>query len=322
MVFLCQKIQRRFGGAYTFLLMTDRVELDKQIYGTFAGVGAVTNKKARASSGKELQGLLETDEKYIFSLIHKFNFDRTITERENIIVISDEAHRTQGGTLALNMRKALPNASFIGFTGTPLFKDDELTRRIFGDYVSVYDFKRSIEDGATVPLYYENRGEKLRLDNPKINDEIRTAIEAAELDQDQEEKLKRLFAKDYPILTAEKRLRSIAKDVVEHFNNRGYKGKAMFVALDKVTAVKMFDYITEEQEKYLEKRKKEIEKIADDQEQLTQMKALAMVEGDGNGGGDEPRTKRNRTFREMGFGHRSPPPENERTRPRKGIQSR
>lgn len=274
MVFLCQKIQRQLGGSYTFVVVTDRVELDKQIYGTFAGVGAVKNKKAKAGSGKDLKSLLETDEKYIFSLIHKFNFDSTVTERDNIIVISDEAHRTQGGTLALNMRKALPNASFIGFTGTPLFKDDELTRRIFGDYVSVYDFKRSVEDGATVPLYYENRGEKLHLDNPKISDEIRAAIEAAELDADQEEKLKRLFAKDYPVLTAEKRLKSIAKDVVAHFNNRGYKGKAMFVALDKLTAVKMYGFITEEQEKYLAQRKKEIEKLSDEQEYLTQMKAL------------------------------------------------
>lgn len=273
MVFLCQKIQRQFGGAYTFVVVTDRVELDKQIYSTFADVGAVTNKKARAGSGKDLKTLLEADEKYVFTLIHKFNFDHTITERENIIVISDEAHRTQGGTLALNMRKALPNASFLGFTGTPLFKDDELTRRIFGDYVSVYDFKRSIEDGATVPLYYENRGEKLRLDNPVINDEIRSAIEATELDPDQEEKLKRLFAKDYPILTAEKRLRSIAKDVVEHFNSRGYKGKGMFVALDKVTAVKMFDYISEEQGLYLARRKKELDRLEDEQEFLTQMKA-------------------------------------------------
>ena len=253
--------------------MTDRVELDKQIYGTFAGVGAVTNKKARAGSGKDLKELLGTDEKYIFSLIHIFNFDGTVTERENIIVISDEAHRTQGGSLALNMRKALPNASFIGFKGTPLFKDDELTRHIFGDYVSVYDFKCSVEDGATVPLYYENRGEKLRLDNPKISDEIRAAIEAAELDPDQEEKLKRLFSRKYPILTAEKRLRSIAHDVVEHFNNRGYKGKAMFVALDKVTAVKMYDFIAAEQTKYLERRKKEIEKLSDEQEYLSQMKA-------------------------------------------------
>jgi len=274
MVFLCQKIQRKVGGGYTFVLVTDRLELDKQIYGTFAGVGAATNKNAKAKDGHNLKSLLGKDEKYIFTLINKFNFDEEITNRENIIVISDEAHRTQGGTMALNMRKALPNASFLGFTGTPLFKDDELTRRIFGDYVSVYDFKRSVEDGATVPLYYENRGEKLRLENPKINDELRSAIEAAELNSDQEEKLKRLFAKDYPILTAEKRLRSIAKDVVEHFNNRGYKGKAMYVALDKLTAVRMFDYITEEQEKFLERRKKEIEKLTDEQEYLIQMKAL------------------------------------------------
>ena len=98
----------------------------------------------------------------------------------------------------MNMRKALPNASFIGFTGTPLFNDDELTRKIFGEYVSKYDFKRSIEDGATVPLYYENRGEKLQLDNPLINQNIREAIEEKELDSDQEDKLKRLFAKEYP----------------------------------------------------------------------------------------------------------------------------
>jgi type I restriction enzyme R subunit len=193
-----------------------------------------------------------------------------ITERENIIVISDEAHRTQGGSLAMNLRKALPNASFIGFTGTPLFKDDELTRRIFGEYVSKYDFKRSIEDGATVPLYYENRGEKLRLDNPIINEQIREAIEQEDLDDDQQAKLTKLFAREYPILTAEKRLRAIAKDVVTHFNGRGYKGKAMFVAMDKVTAVKMYDLISEEWVIYLETRKKEIEKIEDLQEQLAQ----------------------------------------------------
>jgi len=96
----------------------------------------------------------------------------------------------------------MPKASYVGFTGTPLFKDDEITRRIFGDYVSIYDFKRSVEDGATVPLYYENRGEKLKLDNPKINEDIRNAIEEAELDSNQEDKLKNLFSRDYPILTS------------------------------------------------------------------------------------------------------------------------
>jgi len=168
----------------------------------------------------------------------------------------------------MNLRKALPNASFIGFTGTPLFKDDELTKRIFGDYVSKYDFKRSIQDGATVPLYYENRGEKLELNNPEINHQIREAIEEQELDDNQEEKLKKLFAREYPILTSEKRLRAIAKDVVKHFNNRGYKGKAMFVAIDKVTTVRMYKYISEAWEKYLDEQQKVINKITDEQEKL------------------------------------------------------
>lgn len=272
MVFLCQKILRALGGGYTFLLVTDRNELDSQIYNTFTGVGAVQDLNVKATSGENLKALLKTDQRYIFSLIHKFNFDEVITERDNIIVISDEAHRTQGGSLAMNLRKALPNASFIGFTGTPLFKDDELTRRIFGEYVSKYDFKRSIEDGATVPLYYENRGEKLRLDNPVINEQIREAIEQEDLDDDQQAKLTKLFAREYPILTAEKRLRAIAKDVVAHFNGRGYKGKAMFVAMDKVTAVKMYDLISEEWVIYLENRKKEIERITDLQEQLSQQR--------------------------------------------------
>lgn len=270
MVFLCQKIDRMLGGAYTFLLVTDRLELDKQIYGIFDGAGVVNNKRARASSAQQLKELLKSGGKYIFSLIHKFNFEETLTTRENIIVISDEAHRTQGGSLALNLRKALPQASFIGFTGTPLFKDDQLTRRIFGDYVSVYDFKRSVEDGATVPLYYENRGEKLKLENPLITEQMRDMIEAADLDSDQQDRVKQLFAREYPVLTAEKRLRSIARDVVWHFNNRGYKGKAMFVAMDKLIAVKMYNFITEAWNLYLAEREKEIDKIDDEQEQLVQ----------------------------------------------------
>jgi type I restriction enzyme, R subunit len=272
MVFLCQKILRVLGGGYTFLLVTDRNELDKQIYGTFAGVGAVKDKTARATSGENLKELLKSDKRFLFSIIHKFNFDEKITDRENIIVISDEAHRTQGGSLAMNLRKALPNASFIGFTGTPLFKDDELTRRIFGDYVSKYDFKRSIEDGATVPLYYENRGEKLELGNPQISEDIRAAIEEHELNSNQEDKLKNLFSREYPILTSEKRLRAIAKDVVEHFNSRGYKGKAMFVAIDKVTAVRMYDYISEAWGTYLKEEKKIIDKISEEQEKLNRQR--------------------------------------------------
>jgi len=284
MVFFCQKIHQKFTGSYTFLIVTDRNELDKQIYGTFSGVSAVPQVKAgakdslNAGSGEHLKKLLSSEHRYLFTLIHKFNFDEEITKRDNIIVISDEAHRTQGGNLAMNLRNALPNASFIGFTGTPLFKDDEITRRIFGDYVSRYDFKRSVDDGATVPLFYENRGEYLGLKNPTINDEIRQLLENEELESDQRSRVEQLIAKEYPILTARKRLDAIARDVVWHFCNRGYKGKGMFIALDKLTAVKMYDLITEHWSKYVEQLEKEVGKGKyGDQELLEKSRELQWI---------------------------------------------
>ncbi len=286
MIFFAQKIHRKFTGSYTFLIVTDRNELDTQIYGTFSGVGAVpqiqsgSRDSLKASSGKHLRELLSSDHRYLFTLIHKFNFDEVITQRDNIIVISDEAHRTQGGQLAMNLRNALPNASFIGFTGTPLFKDDELTKRIFGDYVSKYDFKRSVDDGATVPLYYENRGEYLQLKNPEITEQMRAVIDAEseDLDSDQQSKIEELFARDYPVLTSHKRLDAIAKDAVEHFCNRGYKGKGMFIAIDKITAVKMYDLITKNWEKYVEQLEKEVARgTGGDQEQLEKSRELKWI---------------------------------------------
>ena len=286
MVFFCQKIHRKFTGSYTFLIVTDRSELDTQIYGTFSGVGAVPQVKAgakdslKSSSGKHLKDLLSSEHRYLFTLIHKFNFEKEITLRDNIIVISDEAHRTQGGQLAMNLRNALPQASFIGFTGTPLFKDDEMTKRIFGDYVSRYDFKRSVDDGATVPLYYENRGEYLGLKNPVINEQIRAIIDAEseDLDSDQRSRVEQLFTREYPILTSRKRLEDIAKDVVWHFCNRGYKGKGMFIALDKLTAVKMYDLITFHWQHYVEQLEKEISKVKyGDQELLEKSRELQWI---------------------------------------------
>ena len=286
MVFFCQKIHRKFTGSYTFLIVTDRNELDTQIYGTVSGVGAVPQVKAgakdslKANSGKHLKQLLSSEHRYLFSLIHKFNFTEEITRRDNIIVISDEAHRTQGGDLAMNLRNALPNASFMGFTGTPLFKDDELTRRIFGDYVSRYDFKRSVDDGATVPLYYENRGEYLGLKNPTITQQIRAVIDAEseDLDSDQRSRVEQLFGREYPILTARKRLDAIAKDAVWHFCNRGYKGKAMFVALDKLTAVRMYDLIMHHWREMVEKLEKEVAKGKyGDQELLEKSRELQWI---------------------------------------------
>ena len=158
-------------------------------------------------------------------------------------MISDEAHRTQAGRLARKMRLALPNASFIGFTGTPLFKQDELTKRIFGDYVSRYDFKRSEEDGSTVKLVYENRGEKLGVARTDLNDRIAAKIEAAELDPDQKALLDKLLGQDYEVITADERLDKIAADFVEHCATRWQSGKSMLVCIDKITCARMLQLI-------------------------------------------------------------------------------
>ena len=141
------------------------------------------------------------------------------------------------------MRLALPNAAFIGFTGTPLFKQDEITRRIFGDYVSRYDFKRSEEDGATVKLVYENRGEKLHVSHGDLNDRIAEKVEEADLDPDQTALLEKLLGKDYEVITADDRLDKIAADFVEHCATRWEVGKSMFVCIDKITCARMLQAI-------------------------------------------------------------------------------
>ena len=247
MAFFAEKVRRTVPGNFTFLLMTDREDLDSQIYKTFVGCGVADDETPRAGSGKVLEQLLKQNHRYVFSLIHKFNQDMKqgapYSPRDDIIVISDEAHRTQSGKLARNMRLALPNAAFIGFTGTPLFKDDELTKRIFGDYVSRYDFKRSEEDGATVKLVYENRGEKLGLARLDLNDKIAAAVDAAELDADQTALLEKLLGKDYEVITADERLEKIAADFVAHCSTRWEAGKAMLVCIDKVTCARMLNLI-------------------------------------------------------------------------------
>ncbi len=158
--------------------------------------------------------------------------------------MTDEAHRSQYDTLALNMRSALPNAAFIGFTGTPLIKgEEERTRSVFGDYVSIYNFQQSAEDKATVPLFYENRIPELQLTNKDLNADMEKLLEEAELDEGQEKKLEREFARQYHLITREERLDKIAEDVVTHFVGRGYRGKAMFIAIDKMTAVRMYNKV-------------------------------------------------------------------------------
>jgi len=262
MAFFTEKVRRTIPGNFTFVMMTDRNDLDSQIYRTFVGCGAADEQTPRAGSGKELEQLLKQNHRYIFSLIHKFNQgvnpEEPYSRRDDIIVISDEAHRTQAGKLARNMRLALPNAAFIGFTGTPLFKHDNLTKRIFGGYVSCYDFKRSEEDGATVKLVYENRGEKLGIARLDLNDRIAEAVEQADLDQDQTALLERLLGKDYEVITADDRLEKLADDFVEHAATRWESGKSMLVCIDKITCARMHKLIVSRWKRKLAAVRKEI----------------------------------------------------------------
>lgn len=274
MVFFAEKIHRKLQGNFTFLILTDREDLDNQIYKTFAGCGIVDNDKTkcRAGSGEELEQLLQLDLPYAFAMIHKFNKEvdpaHPYTNRDDIIVISDEAHRTQYGKLALNMRNALPDASYIGFTGTPLFKEDELTRRIFGDYVSTYDFQRAVDDKATVPLYYDNRGEKLKITMTDINKRVAQKLEELEFDPDQQAALERDLGRDYHVFTAGRRLDAIARDFVAHYTQRWETGKAMLVCIDKITTVRMYNLI----QRYWQERVQEVEsalkRAADEQEEI------------------------------------------------------
>ncbi|KFD41573.1 DEAD/DEAH box helicase [Peptococcaceae bacterium SCADC1_2_3] len=262
MVFFTTKVHRKIGGNYTFLICTDRDDLDTQIYKTFAGCSVVDNDKdpCRPTSGRHLADLMAHHKAYLFTTIQKFNQEvdpnEGYTKRDDIIVITDEAHRTQYGTLALNMRNALPNANFIGFTGTPLFKDDKITIRVFGDYVSTYDFQRAVEDKATVPLYYDSRGETLGVATSDINERIAEKLEQIEIDDiDVSQRLEKELKRDYHIITAEKRLNQIAKDFVEHYTTAWETGKAMFVCIDKLTCVRMYELIKQ----YWEQKAEEIE---------------------------------------------------------------
>jgi type I restriction enzyme R subunit len=246
MVFFAQKVLRKLVGNWTFVVVTDRVELDEQIAKTFKTVGAVSEAEGdecHAASGAHLRELLRGNHRYVFTLVHKFQAPEMLTDRSDVIVLTDEAHRSQYDTLALNMRAALPKALFLAFTGTPLIAGEERTKEVFGDYVSIYDFQQSVEDGATVPLFYENRTPELQLVNPDLNDEIYSLVEEAVLDDDQEERLEQVLGRQYHLITRDDRLETVAQDIVRHFLGRGFMGKAMVVSIDKATALRMHDKV-------------------------------------------------------------------------------
>lgn len=284
MVFLAQKIRRKFAGSPTFVILTDRDELNKQISDTFENCGLLGDVKASqfiATSGYDLIQKLKGNPSFIFTLIQKFNKPEAepIFPDHDVIIMSDEAHRSQYGIFAGNMMNLLPTAARIGFTGTPLLSDDNITARTFGGYISIYDFKRAVEDGATVPLYYENRGEKiLNLHNPEITDRILDAIERADLDADQQDKLEAEFAKEIHLMTAKPRLQSIAQDFVRHYSDLWTSGKAMFVCLNKVTCVRMYDYVQKYWQEEIECLKNRIKNVSQQEAQELRRKLQWMEE--------------------------------------------
>ncbi|MGY2892843.1 type I restriction endonuclease subunit R [Deinococcus sp. UYEF24] len=250
MVFFSRKVLRKVPGNWSFLVVTDRDELDEQIYTTFARTGTVQEPEqdVRAGSGAHLRQLLAQDHRYLFTLIQKFHAPQgevypQLSGRSDVIVMTDEAHRSQYDLFAGNMRAALPNASFIGFTGTPLMDGEQKTREVFGDYVSVYNFSEAVQDRATVPLFYENRIPELQLTNSELQANMEDLLDREGVDEQVERLVEREFSREYQLITRGDRLDKIAQDLVTHFLGRGQFGKAMIVSIDKATAVRMYDKV-------------------------------------------------------------------------------
>ena len=288
MVFFSQKVLRTVPGNWTFVIVTDREDLDTQIYRNFASTGAVLEdeSRVRADSAKSLQRMLEQeDHRYVFTLIQKFRTERgerypVLSQRSDIVVITDEAHRSQYDVFAYNMRQALPNAAFIGFTGTPLVAGEERTKEVFGDYVSVYNFKQSIDDQNTVPLYYENRIPELELINENLDDDLARIVEDADLDDEQQRKLEREFSREYHLITREERLDRIGQDIAAHYIGRGTLGKAMVISIDKATAVRTYDKVQKHWQAELDKLRAQIAAAPDDEKAEMQERLRFLEETD------------------------------------------
>lgn len=260
MIFYVRKIFRKLRGNFSFLVVTDRLDLDGQIYRNFLHTGTVLEKDAaQPKNAQEMRKFLGQNKKVVFTLIHKFRYGKGLAyprlfdpEKENreLIVIVDEAHRTQYENLAQNMRLGLKGAHFIAFTGTPLLAKPSKrqaspgkTEAWFGDYVSEYTFQQAMEDGATVPLFYEKRVPEMLIQNDDLDEEFCELLEDENLEEAQQQKLAKKFAKEMQVIVRDDRLETIARDIVYHFPRRGYLGKAMVVTLDKFTAVKMYDKV-------------------------------------------------------------------------------
>jgi type I restriction enzyme R subunit len=262
MIFFTKKIQRKVTGNWSFLIVTDRRDLDSQIYRNFLETETIVETKDhkenffRPSDRNKLQEYLQSNRDFVFTLIHKFGIESgktfpLLTDRNDWIVIVDEAHRTQYKGLGENMRIGLPSAQYIAFTGTPLLRS-ELTKEWFGPYVSEYNFAQSIEDGATVPIFYKKSVPRVEQINPDLVGEAAAILENENLSDDQKRKLDKEYSTLLNVVRRDDRLEEIAKHIVKHFPYRldvvdeqkvRRPMKAMVISIDKFTAVKMYDKV-------------------------------------------------------------------------------
>ena len=306
MIFLSRKVFHKYQGNYTFVIVTDREDLDGQIYRNFLDTNTVSkNEAARPKDSEEMRNFLGRNMRLVFTLIQKFRFDRgkeypLLSNRDDIIVIVDEAHRTQYASLAENMRKGLPNAQYFAFTGTPLLGRERKTNSWFGDYVSEYNFVQSIDDGATVPLFYQKRVPEVLIQNENLSDEFYQILEDENLDEKGQEKLEREFATEIEVIKRDDRLETIAKDIAAHFPDRGYLGKGMVVSVDKYTCVKMYDKVQKYWKEEIKKLVGQISKFDDDslkqrlQKKLDYMRSVEMAVVISEDAGEEERFAKQR----------------------------
>jgi type I restriction enzyme R subunit len=297
MIFFSRKIQRKVEGNWSFLIITDRKDLDAQIYRNFKETDTITETKDqkenyyRPTSRSRLQEYLQSNRTYLFALIHKFGIEKgktypKLTERDNWIVIIDEAHRTQYEGFGENMRIAIPNAQFIAFTGTPLLRNEK-TKDWFGPYVSEYNFAQSIEDGATVPLYYKKSVPRVEQVNEDLVGDAAQILEDENLTEEQQRKLDREYSTLLQVVRREDRLQEIAKHIVQHYpyrldavdakNNRKPM-KAMVICIDKFTAVRMYEFVQQAQKEEIKELRKKISREANQDLKERYKRAVAFME--------------------------------------------
>ncbi len=281
MVMFVRKVKRKLKGNFTFLVITDREDLDEQIHKTFVRTEVIGDKEeCQPKNSTQLRDFLRSNKPMVFTLIHKFQYDKTkkyplLSDRDDIFVLVDEAHRTQYKQLAENMHTGLPNANYIAFTGTPLLGSKRLTNQWFGNYVSEYNFAQAIEDGSTVPLFYSRRVPEVGLTNDWLDTDIDQICEDENMNDREKELLENSSSRIMEVIKRDERLDRIAHDIAHHFPRRGFLGKGMVVSVDKYTAVKMYDKVQKywaEEKKQLVKERNQV-KTKEEREKINAMLA-------------------------------------------------